>query len=68
MTKTTLQERIAADLENAIDDIFQKYQDELNIEDGGIDPLLAFNLENAQNELAKIIHDAIQYQNVMNRF
>ena len=53
--KSDLLDRICEDIEEALNPIMAKYQDELNIESGDIAPVHTFVEEQAIKELAKIL-------------
>lgn len=53
---------IKEDLEEAVNDIFLKYQDKLGIEDGGLDFDLDVSLDEKEDELSNIILECLRYQ------
>lgn len=61
-SKKEFNSRISADIENAVDDIFVKYQNEMNITSGDIDPVDTLLLTEAQNSLASVINDVLMKQ------
>lgn len=53
---------IKTDLENAINDIFVKYQTALNIESGDIEPLKAYDLEVKTDAMTALIAEVLKAQ------
>ena len=57
-----MEERIFNDLDEAINNIFLKYQDELGIDSGDIAPLDFLKLEAMEKELSVLIASILDYQ------
>lgn len=55
-------ERIREDIESAVFDIVLKYQSELEITDGGLEPLLELELEDRLGEMTETIGRCLQWQ------
>lgn len=55
-------ERIREDVESAVFDILLKYQNELNITDGGLEPLLDLELEDRLGEMTETIGKCLEWQ------
>lgn len=58
----TLNERILNDIDTAVNEIFYKYQTELNITSGDIEPLQQYALDEHQKKLSEIIMDVLQFE------
>lgn len=55
-------ERLYEDIETMVNEIFVKYQEELNIPEGWITPNLLIELEEAQTSLADKMENVLNYQ------
>lgn len=62
MTAVALKNSISADLEEAVNSIFLKYQDRLGITVGDIEPLVSLYIDRHQESLSDLIYTALEFQ------
>lgn len=62
MNKESMKCAIEDKLGDAMDEIFQKYQEKLGIVDGGVDPMHTYELDKKVGELAKLVTDILETQ------
>lgn len=63
MNKELMKCAIEDKLGDAMDEIFQKYQEKLGIVDGGVDPMHSYELDKKVEELARLVADVLEQQN-----
>ena len=65
--KQALKERVIEELNDAINDIFYKWQEEQKIQYGDVDPYDVINMDYATEMLAGYMVDAMEKQDLYNR-
>ena len=62
-----LKEGITQELENAVNNLFIKYQNQLGINSGDIEPLQACRLEELTSQLSNLIYEVLDFELSTNR-
>ena len=62
MNKESMKCAIEDKLGDAMDEIFQKYQEKLGIVDGDCDPMHTYELDKKVEELARLVTDVLEQQ------